>query len=83
MGAPLLQEDAGDREIPCPVAPLQSSTAVFPACIVFQHPYLMYQSRWTRESCLESLRRMFLPDEPKIDLHRGEETTKDTKLCYV
>jgi len=39
MGAPLLQEDAGDRDIPCRVAPLQSSTAFVPAYVVFQHPY--------------------------------------------
>jgi len=39
MGAPLLQEDAGDREIPYRVAPLQSSTAFLPACVVYQHPY--------------------------------------------
>jgi len=39
MGAQRLQEDAGDREIPCRVAPLQSSTALLPAYIVYQHPY--------------------------------------------
>jgi len=39
MGAPLLQEDAGDRDLPCPVAPLQSSTAFLPAYLVYQHPY--------------------------------------------
>jgi len=39
MGAPLLQEDAGDRDLPCRVEPLQSSTAFVPACVVDQHPY--------------------------------------------
>jgi len=39
MGAPLLQEDAGDRDIPCRVAPVQSSTAFLPAYVVYQHPY--------------------------------------------
>jgi len=39
MGAPVLQEDAGDRDIPCRVAPLQSSTAFLPAYVVHQHPY--------------------------------------------
>jgi len=38
MGAPLLQEDAGDRDLPCRVAPLQSSTAFLPAYVVDQHP---------------------------------------------
>jgi len=39
MSAPRLPEDAGDREIPCRVAPLQSSTAFLPAYVVDQHPY--------------------------------------------
>jgi len=39
MGAPFLQEDAGDRDLPCRVAPLQSSTAFLPAYVVDQHPY--------------------------------------------
>jgi len=39
MGGPLLQEDAGDRDLPCRVAPLQSTTAFVPADVVDQHPY--------------------------------------------
>jgi len=39
MGAPVLQEDAGDRDLPYRVAPLQSSTAFLPAYIVYQYPY--------------------------------------------
>jgi len=64
MGAPLLQEDAGDREIPCRVAPLQSSTALLPAYLVYQHPYSCTNLVGHWQSCLENLRRRLPPDEP-------------------
>jgi len=64
MGASLLQEDAGDREIPCRVAPLQSSTAFLPAYVVHQHPYSGTNLVGHWQSCLENLRRNLPPDEP-------------------
>jgi len=53
MGAPLLQEDAGDRDLPCRGGTsAELGDCVLPACIVYQHPYFSTNLVGTRESCL-------------------------------
>jgi len=77
LDAPILQEDAGDREIPCRVAPLQSSTAFRPAYLVHQHPYsgtnLVGHGSHAWKTSGARFRRMnrFISRDRKLSVSRG------------